>query len=86
MSNPLRNLLNRLLWNRNIDPKDYIITFRSRGSRGDMESLKGSSIIKVTRDFVVFFTRDGVKYIPMHRIISIRNKRTGALEYYNPRA
>ncbi|RLE59051.1 MAG: hypothetical protein DRJ49_05190 [Thermoprotei archaeon] len=86
MSNPLRNLLNRLLWDRNINPEDYVITFRSRGFEGDKESLKGNSIVKVTKDFVVFLTKDGLKHVPMHRVILVYNRKSGEVEYYNPRA
>ena len=84
-SNPLRNLLIRLLWDPGIDAGDYVIAYRSRGAEGGFEVVRGSDIVKVyLRGFEVR-SRRGVKYIPFHRILYIKNESTGKYLYRSRR-
>ena len=79
--NPLRNLLIRFIWDPGINARDYSIVFRSRGAEGGVEVVKASNIVKVyLRGFEVR-TELGVKYIPFHRVLLVRNEATGELLY-----
>jgi len=84
--NPLRNLLNRLLWDKRLDPGEYEVVFRSRGAEGDVESVRGTQIVGVfQRGFEV--EREGVRvYVPFHRVIMVKNLSTGDVLYSSERA
>jgi len=83
--NPLRNLLNRLLWDSEIDPSDYEIVFISRGAPNDTEIICGSALVKVWARGFEAKVRGGTKYVPFHRIIEIRNRKTGEVIFRSPR-
>lgn len=85
-SNPLRNLLNRLIWDKRLSPESYEIVFRSRGAEGDMETISASQIVKVyQRGFEADIGGKRI-YVPFHRIIKVKNKFTGEELYYSSRA
>jgi uncharacterized protein (UPF0248 family) len=79
--NPLRNLLNRLVWDRSLNPGDYAIYFESRGTTSGFEVVKGDELEKVY--LRGFEARMGgkVKYIPFHRVFEVRNETTGEILY-----
>jgi len=75
--NPLRNLLNRLLWDPHTSSNEYIIAFRSRGAPGDVEEINAENLVKVTRDYIYIRSGNELKAIPLHRIAYIRHVRSG---------
>jgi len=80
-SNPLRNLLIRLVWDPRARPDDFVIVFASRGAPEGVESVRGSSIERVyLRGFEV---REGAgrRYIPFHRVVLVKNVSTGEVVY-----
>lgn len=79
--NPLRNLLNRLMWDRSLNPGEYVIYFESRGATSGFEVVKGDELEKVY--LRGFEARMGgkVKYIPFHRVLEVRNEATGEVLY-----
>lgn len=79
--NPLRNLLNRLIWDSRIKSGDYRIYYISRGARHDVDSVRGNKVVKVySRGFEI--TAGGkIKYIPFHRVILVKNEVTGEIIY-----
>jgi len=81
----IRNFLNGLIWNPNINPGEYIIKYVSRGAIGDAETVTGDKILTVYhRGFDVKSDFGKSKYIPFHRIIEIR-KTDGTLIFRSPR-
>jgi len=83
--NPLRNLLNRLVWDANLLPDDYVIVYISRGAPGDLEEVRGSAIVKVWARGFEIKAGNKTKYIPFHRIVEIKNIKTGEVLFRSPR-
>jgi len=79
-------MLSRLIYDVDLDKGDFELTYISRGHAEDKESINCSSLVKVTRDYLIFKARDGsLKSIPFHRVISLVDKRRGKTLYFNPR-
>ena len=83
--NPLRDLLSRLLWDPKMDKGDYEIAYLSRGVEGGVERVSCRKLVKVTKDFFVYIKGGEEKYIPLHRVIEVVDKRRGKIVYSNPR-
>ena len=81
----LKELINKIIWHPDYSPEDYEIVYlhREGGNRGcdnikkrismDRINIKGSFII-IERDYEI-------TSIPLHRILEIRNKKTGEVLY-----
>ncbi|OYT62866.1 MAG: hypothetical protein B6U69_00775 [Thermofilum sp. ex4484_15] len=85
VKNPLRNLLNRLLWDKEVNKGDYEIVYVSRGSRGGLERINCNYLKGVTRDFFIYIKGEEEKYIPLHRVVEVIKKSEGRKVYHNPR-
>ncbi len=80
--NPLRNLFNRFVWDKNFPSEKIEIRYISRGAPNNYESLLGTDVIKVFSRGFEYKTSDGKrKYIPFHRVILIKNKVSGEILY-----
>lgn len=79
--NPLRNLLNRLVWDRSLNSSDYTIYFKSRGSPSGIDAVKGNELEKVYLRGFEARVGGKVKYIPFHRVTEVRNETTGEILY-----
>ncbi len=64
-----------------MDINDYIIAFRSRGAPNEIEEMNASNLVRVTRDFAIFTSGGMLKLIPLHRILYVRNIKTGERLY-----
>ncbi len=85
--NPLRDVLSRLLHDSSLVKDDYEIVYVSRGALDDLEHISGADLVRVTRFGFSWRTPTGViKEIPFHRVVLVRNVRTGSVLYLNPRA
>ncbi len=84
-SNPLRDLLNKILWDPSIDPSEIIVYYVSRGAPGDKEEFYGTQILKVWSRGVDVNIRGKRKYIPFHRIIEVKNVKNGKILFKSPR-
>lgn len=72
----LKELLNKLLWHPESNPEDYIVVYLHRGAVGDKKSVLLKDI-KIEDSFLVF----DETHIPFHRILEIKNLKTGEVEY-----
>jgi uncharacterized protein (UPF0248 family) len=72
---PLKNVLNRLRWDSNEDPEDYVITYRHRGAPDDVKIVRASTIKNLGKSYFTIQEVDGPdeSVIPFHRILEIRN-------------
>jgi len=72
---PLKNVLNRLRWDVDEKPENYVITYRHRGAPGDMKIVRASSIKNLGKSYFTIQEVDGAdeSVIPFHRILEIRN-------------
>jgi uncharacterized protein (UPF0248 family) len=71
---PLKNILNRLRWDENEKPEDYIITYRHRGAPEDVKRIRASSIKNLGKSYFTIQEADASEetVIPFHRILEIR--------------
>jgi len=84
--NPLRDLLSRILHDPTLRKADYEVIYLSRGSTEGREYINCSLLIRVTRDFFIYKDDKGVvRSIPLHRVISVIDKRKDVVLYLNPK-
>jgi uncharacterized protein (UPF0248 family) len=69
-------LLNRILRHPDYTPDDFLIVYAHRGAPQGLDSLRVSELAHVGRRF---FTLSHGTEIPLHRIVQIRNRRTGEI-------
>ena len=74
---PLKNILNRILWSKTVNPQEYEVTYVHRGGVGDQASVRASVIRRVGSSWFSFGEDSEETLIPFHRILLVRNLRTG---------
>ena len=77
MVHPLKNVLNRLRWDSQQNPDDYLITYRHRGAPGDVKQIRASRIRNLGKSYFTIQEENEMEetLIPFHRILEIRNSR-----------
>jgi uncharacterized protein (UPF0248 family) len=72
---PLKNVLNRLRWDSNENPENYVITYRHRGAPDDMKIVRASNIKNLGKSYFTIQEVNDIdeSVIPFHRILEIRN-------------
>ncbi|MCD6368961.1 MAG: DUF504 domain-containing protein [Thermoproteales archaeon] len=81
MKNPLRELLNKIIWDPRVNPEIFEICFISRGFPGDVERVRCNNLVKVTRDYFYIEENNRVKKIPLHRVIYVKDLRKNVVVY-----
>jgi uncharacterized protein (UPF0248 family) len=81
MTHPLKNILNRLRWDSDRNPNDYLVTYRHRGAPDDVKQILASRIRHLGKSY---FTVEGESeeeeaVIPFHRVLEIRNTLDGSI-------
>jgi uncharacterized protein (UPF0248 family) len=75
---PLKNILNRLRWDSREDAEDYLITYVHRGAPDDRKQVNASEILKLGNSYFTLQSESGEDVtIPFHRILEVRDTRTG---------
>ncbi len=69
----IRDLLNKIKWDKNEKPEDYSIAYFDRISN-KKENIKYSEIKRIEGGFVVLTKKNEESYIPLHRIKEVRKK------------
>jgi uncharacterized protein (UPF0248 family) len=74
-----RAVLNKIHWDEKLKVKDYEVTFIHRGAERDERTISCSTIVQVGRSWFLYREGEGSveTLIPFHRILKIRNMRTG---------
>lgn len=73
MANTLRDLFNRLKWDRDYhDLDDVVVRILHRGAPDDERSIKGWTIVKVSEGSFDYKGQDGEETtIPYHRVLKV---------------
>ncbi|MBS7651336.1 MAG: RNA repair domain-containing protein [Candidatus Bathyarchaeia archaeon] len=75
---PLKNILTKILWDRRLNVEDYVVTFIHRGAPSDLKTIPVKNIRKIGKSWFTYEDDDGVEfYIPMHRVKTVMNLKTG---------
>jgi len=75
---PLRNILNKILWNEKENQTDYLVTYVHRGAPGDSKQVPFTHIKKIGKSWFSPLENEEV-LIPFHRIVTVQNVRTGEI-------
>jgi hypothetical protein len=73
----IRDVLNKILWDKNECSHDYVVTFIHRGAINDRKTIPFNSIVNVFSSYFVYRREKEEVYIPFHRILEIKNEITG---------
>lgn len=77
----IRDLLNRLRWHPEEDIKDYEITFIHRGAFQDKKTIPAKEIVDILSSYFTYKEHKEIVVIPFHRILEIRNRKTGEISW-----
>lgn len=74
----IRDVLNKILWTDPSNTADYEVTFVHRGAAMDRRTIPLNSIVMVKPSWFTYIGEGEEEVqIPFHRIIEIRNIKTG---------
>jgi len=75
---PLKNIFNKITWDRRERAENYVVYFTHRGVPGDTREINASLITKVGRSWFTYATADSDEtVIPFHRVRRIVSLETG---------
>src|SRR4030042_3103073 len=74
---PLKNIFNKIFWDKRANIEDFEITYIHRGAPKDQKTIAASLITQVGKSWFVYKDKSNKNQIPMHRIITIKNIKTG---------
>ncbi|MFX0069303.1 MAG: RNA repair domain-containing protein [Promethearchaeota archaeon] len=77
----IRDILNRLRWHPEEDIQDYEITFTHRGAFQDRKTIHAEEIDEILSSYFTYKEREETVVIPFHRILEIRNRKTGEITW-----
>lgn len=76
----IRDILNRIYWHNDENKGDYEIFFVHRGAPNNLKSFFANNIVKIEKESVKYKNENGnIVAIPFHRIVLIRNIKTGKI-------
>ncbi|MGP3667049.1 MAG: RNA repair domain-containing protein [Candidatus Bathyarchaeota archaeon] len=77
----LRDVLNRIRWNKKFNPDDYVITFIHRDAKSNRKTIPYRVITTIGKSWFTYKNSetDEETFIPYHRILEIRNVKTGKI-------
>ncbi|MCS7097191.1 MAG: RNA repair domain-containing protein [Candidatus Methanomethylicia archaeon] len=75
----IRSILNKLFWHQNYVRENYEVIFVHRGALNNIKSIPVSLITKIGKESFEYQDYYGKIHIPFHRIILIRNIKTGEI-------
>ncbi|WP_455368459.1 RNA repair domain-containing protein [[Eubacterium] cellulosolvens] len=74
---PLKNIFNKIFWDKRVNIQDFEITYIHRGAPNDQKTIAASIITEVGKSWFTYKEGANENMIPMHRIIGIKNIKTG---------
>ena len=73
----LRDLLNQIIWDPRRNRGDYELLFIHRGVPGDIKRISVSDIVEVRKSWFIYLDSGLEQSIPLHRVLSVIDCRTG---------
>ena len=88
MVHPLKNVLNKLRWDKREKADYYLITYTHRGAPDDLKRIHASSIRKLGNSYFTLGDESDSEetIIPFHRIIEIRNLQDDSIVWKSRKA
>ncbi|HID18218.1 TPA: DUF504 domain-containing protein [Candidatus Bathyarchaeota archaeon] len=73
-----REIIERILWDKRFKAEDYLLSYVHRGIEGERKTIPLKKVLNVRGSWVSFLDEEGLENrIPLHRIVEIRNVKTG---------
>ncbi|ACV25222.1 DUF504 domain-containing protein [Methanocaldococcus fervens] len=72
----LKEILNKIFWHPNYKKEDFEVVILHRGAEGNKKVIPLEDV-EIEGNYLVYFDT----HIPLHRILEIRNKKTGEILY-----
>ena len=72
----LKEILNKIFWHPDYNKEDFDVVILHRGVEGDKKTISLEDV-EIKGNYLIYFDT----YIPLHRILEIRNKKTGEILY-----
>ena len=76
LTHPLKNVFNKIFWDKRENPRDYKVFYTHRGVEGNVKSLLASRIVNVGKGWFSFNEEDREVKIPFHRVVLVVNVKT----------
>lgn len=75
----LREVLNKIFWDKRLNVEDYVLTFIHRGIENNKKTIPCKSIIRVGKSWFIYRNIKNMEevFIPYHRVLEIKNVKTG---------
>lgn len=73
----IREVLNRLLWDKREHIADYEVAFIHRGGYKNQKTIPCSIITQIGPSWFIYWSEEEEATIPFHRILAIKNVKTG---------
>ena len=81
----IREILNRIFWHPNEDPRNYEIVFIHRGAPNDLKVIPAWCVVKVNPGSFEYSLGGENARIPFHRIVEIRDAKSGKVVWRSPK-
>lgn len=81
MPSKIRDILNRIKWDPQLNEGKFLLTFIHRGAPGNIKIIEVKSIKVISENFFSYFDNNNYNFIPFHRILIIREKETNQILY-----
>ena len=77
---PLKNILNKVIWDKRESPDDHVITFIHRGAAENIKMIPFGKIRDVGSSWFTYQDEtENETTIPFHRVTSVKNTRSGEI-------
>lgn len=73
----VRDRLNEIRWDKRHDPESYSVIFIHRTDEGNLKEIPYTSISEISGGFFTYSYMGDEAIIPLHRVIQIKNTKTG---------
>ena len=75
----LRDVLNKIFWDKRLNVKDYVLTYTHRGAKENKKTVPCGLIVKIGKSWFTYKDKetDSETFIPYHRVLEVKNIKTG---------
>ncbi|MFH1327395.1 MAG: RNA repair domain-containing protein [Candidatus Bathyarchaeota archaeon] len=72
-----KEIFGKIFWDKRERVEDYTVTFIHRGAPGDQKTILCTSFVNVAKSWFTYRSDEEETLIPFHRILEIKNLKTG---------
>jgi len=77
---PLKNILNKVVWDKRENPADYVVVFIHRGAVGNIKVIPFAKVRDVGSSWFTYQDDANIEAtIPFHRVTCVKNSKSGEI-------